>query len=125
MAQEVTAARERIEDIKAGIIDNEWFGPIAHSLTNPSPRPLPSTAPAKERKLWVSAQRFCLEENGRMWLFGNGENKKLETNTRVKKKDEEEVEITVGPNETVHDSRSEMEEQAKVEQRGRLCIRTR
>jgi hypothetical protein len=122
MAQEVTAARERIEDIKAGIIDDEWFGPIAHSLTNRSPRPLPSTAPAKDHKLWVSAQRFCLEENGLMWLFGNLENKKVETNTRVKKKDEEKVEITVGTNETVHDSRSEMEEEAKVKQRGRLYI---
>jgi hypothetical protein len=51
MAMEVTAARELIEDIQAGIVDDEWFGPIAHCLADPGPRPPPSTAPAKERKL--------------------------------------------------------------------------
>ena len=30
MAMEVTAAGEWIEDFKAGIVDDEWFGPIAH-----------------------------------------------------------------------------------------------
>ena len=47
MAMEVSAAKEWIEDIKASIVDDEWFGPIAHSLANPSPRPPPSTASAK------------------------------------------------------------------------------
>jgi hypothetical protein len=56
MVMQVTAAGEWIEDIKAGIVDDEWFGPIAHSLANPSARPPPSTVFAKERKLWVSAQ---------------------------------------------------------------------
>jgi hypothetical protein len=56
MAMQVTAACEWIEDIKAGIVDNEWFGPVAHSLANPSPRHPPSTASTKECKLWVSAQ---------------------------------------------------------------------
>jgi len=51
MAMEVTAAGEWIEDIEAGIVDDEWFGPIAHSLANPSPGPPPSTASATERKL--------------------------------------------------------------------------
>jgi len=51
MAMEVTAAGKWIEVIKAGIVDDEWFGPIAHCLANPSPRPPPSTASAKELKL--------------------------------------------------------------------------
>jgi len=56
MAMEVTAAVEWIEDIKAGIVDDEWFGTIAHSLANSSRRPPPSTASTKECKSWVSAQ---------------------------------------------------------------------
>jgi hypothetical protein len=95
MAMEVTAAGEWIEDIKAGIVDNEWFGPIAHSLANPSPRPPPSTASAKECKLWVLAQRCYLEENGLLWLRGDLERKQAEKKARKTKKDEEEVEITV------------------------------
>jgi len=34
MALEVIAAGEWIEDIKAGIIDDEWFGPNTQSLAN-------------------------------------------------------------------------------------------
>jgi len=34
MALAVTPAREWIEYTKQGIIDDEWFGPIAHSLAN-------------------------------------------------------------------------------------------
>ena len=64
-----------VDDIKAGIIDDEWFGPIAHCLANPSPRPPPSTASTKERKFWVAAQRFYLEENGLLWLRGDLEKK--------------------------------------------------
>ena len=60
MAQAVTAAEEWIDDIKAGIVHEEWFGPIAHSLANPSPHPLPSTASTKERKSWVAALQFDL-----------------------------------------------------------------
>jgi len=56
MAMKVTAAGEWMEDIKVGIVDDEWLRPIAHSLANPSPHPPPSTASAKERKLLVSAQ---------------------------------------------------------------------
>jgi hypothetical protein len=66
MAIDVTAAGEWIEEIKAGRVDNNWFGPIAPFLANPSLRPLPSTTSAKERKLWVSAQCFYLEEDGPM-----------------------------------------------------------
>jgi len=71
MALQVMAAGECIEDIKVSIIDDEWFGPIAHSVANPSPHPLPSTASAKERKLWVSAQQFYLEESGLLRLCGD------------------------------------------------------
>jgi hypothetical protein len=56
VALEVTAGGDWIEDIEAGIIDDEWFGPIAHSLAIPNPHPLPTTASEKEHKLWVSAQ---------------------------------------------------------------------
>jgi len=55
-ALEFTAAGKWVDDIKVGIIDDEWFGPIGHCLANPSPRPPPSTASTKERKLWVAAQ---------------------------------------------------------------------
>jgi len=37
ISQEVTAAGEWVDDIKEDIIDDEWFGPITHSLANPSP----------------------------------------------------------------------------------------
>ena len=67
----VTAAGEWVDDSRAGIIDNEWFGPIAHCLANSSPCPLPSTASTKERKLWVAAQRFYLEETGLLWVLGD------------------------------------------------------
>jgi len=56
IALEVTSAGEWIDDIKVGIVDDKWFGPIAHSLANPSPHPTPSTASTQEFKLWVSAQ---------------------------------------------------------------------
>jgi len=130
MAMEVTAAGEWIDDIKAGIVDDDWFGPIAHSLANPSPCPPPSTASAKERKLWVSAQRFYLEENGLLWLRGDLERKQAEKNAREQKKDEKEVEITVraqekeedGNAEREEEGKAEKEEDGKAEKRGRLCI---
>ena len=68
MALVVTVAREWIEDIKEGISDDEWFGPIACPLANLCPHPLRSTASAKECKLWVSTQQFNLEESGVLWL---------------------------------------------------------
>jgi len=95
MAMDVTVAGESIEDIKAGIVDDKWFGPIAHSLANPSPCPPPSTASAKQRKLWVSAQRFYVEKNDLLWSRGDLERKQEEKKARKNKKDEEEVEITV------------------------------
>ena len=118
MALEVTAAREWIEDIKAGIIDNEWFGPVPHSLANPSPHPLPSTTSAKECKLWVSAQLLYLEENGLQWLRDNLEKKQAEKNARAKKKDDEKVEITVRTKEKEEDGKAEKEEEGKAEKRG-------
>ena len=51
---EVTAAGDWFHDIKEGMVDDEWFGSIAHSLAKPSPRHPPSTASTKEHKLWVS-----------------------------------------------------------------------
>ena len=67
MSQEVTAAGELVDDIKAGIINDEWFWPIAHCLAIPSPHPPLSTASTKEHKVWVAVQRFNLEENGLLW----------------------------------------------------------
>jgi len=115
MALEVSAAREWSDDFKAGIFGDEWFGPIAHSLANLSPRPPPSTASIKECKLWVSAERFYLEENVLLWLHGDLEKKQVQNNARAKKKDEEEgVEITV--------SAKENEADGKAGNRARLCI---
>ena len=130
IAMEVTAAGKWIQDIKAGIVDDEWFGPIAHSLANPSPGPPPSTASATECELWVSAQRFYLEENGLLWLCGDLERKQAGKKARKNEKDEEEVEITVKANEKVEDGKAEkeeevkaeMEEEGKAEKRGWLCI---
>jgi len=39
IALEVTMAGEWIDHIKAGIIDDEWSGPIAYSLANLTPQP--------------------------------------------------------------------------------------
>jgi len=82
-------AGEWVDDIKVGIIDDEWFGPIAHCLANPSPRLPPSSASTKERKLWVAAQRFYLEENGLLWL--HGDLKKTQVNKTARAKEKEEV----------------------------------
>jgi transposase InsO family protein len=148
MALEVTAAGEWIDDIKAGIIEDEWFGPIAHFLADPSQRPPPPTASAKERKLWVSTQRFYLEENGLLWLRGDLEKKEVEKNVRARKKDgeeetrakekeEEEVEKNArarkdGEEETramkkdeEEETRAKEKEEGEAEnnnKRGRLCI---
>jgi len=122
MAMVVPAAGEWIEDIKAGIVDDEWFGPIAHCLADPSPHPPPSTASPKERKLWVSAQRFNLEENGLLWLRGELERKQAENKARKNKMDEEEVEIMVRTKEKEEDGKAEKEEEGKAEKRGRLCF---
>jgi hypothetical protein len=99
-ALEVTAAGERFDDIKVGIIDDEWFGPIAHCLANPSPHPPPSTASTKECKLWVAGQQFYLEENGLLWLCGDLEKTQVNKTPRAKEK----------------------EEVRKADNRGRLCI---
>jgi len=128
MVMVVTAAGEWIEDIKVGIVDDEWFWPIAHSLANPSPRHPPSTVSAKERKLWASAQRIYLEENGLLWLRGDLERKQAEKKARKNRKDEEEVEITVRAKEKEEDGKAEKEEEGKeekeeerkAEKRGRL-----
>ena len=99
-ALEVTAAGEWVDDIKVGIIDDEWFGPIAHCLANPSPCPPPSTASTKERKLWVVTQRFYLDENGLLWLHGDLEKTQIYKTARAKEKQED----------------------GKADMRGRLCI---
>jgi hypothetical protein len=122
MAMEVTAAGEWIEDIKPGIVDNEWSGPIAHSVANPSPRHPPCTTSAKERKLWVSSQRFYLEKNGLLWFRGDLERKLAEKQAREKKKDGEEVKITVREQEQEEEGKPENEGEGKAEKRGRLCI---
>jgi len=99
-ALEVTTAGEWVDDIKAGIFDDEWFGPSADHLANPSPRPPPSTASTKERKLWVAAQRLYLEENGLLWLCGDLEKTQVNKTARAKEKQED----------------------RKADMRGRLCI---
>jgi len=55
MVLEVTAATEWIDDIKAGIIHDEWIGPIAHGLANPSACPPPPTASTKKCTLCNSS----------------------------------------------------------------------
>jgi len=96
MALEVMVAREWVEDIKAGIIDDEWFGPIAHCLANPIPRLSPSTSCTKECKLWVAAQRCYVAENGLLWPHRDLEKKQV--------------------------NKTEKEEDGKADMRGRLCI---
>ena len=115
MTLEVSVAGEWIDDINAGIVDDKWFRTIACSLANPIPHPPPSTASSKERKLWVSAQRFYLGENSLLWLRGDLEKRQVENKAKTKKKDKEEgVEITVRT--------KEKEEEGKAEKRGQLCI---
>jgi hypothetical protein len=118
MAMEVSAAREWIQNIKSGIVNDEWFGPIVHSLANPSPRPPPFTGSSKQLRLWASAQRFSLEENSLLWVHGDFERKQEEKKTWEKKRDKEEVEITVRANEKEEDEKAEKEEEGKVEKRG-------
>ena len=86
------------------------------------PAPPPSTLSAKERKLWVSAERFNLEENGLMWLRGDLERKQAEKKARKNKKDEEEVEITIRAKEKEEDGMAEKEEDGMAEKSGRFCI---
>jgi len=88
-ALEVTAAGEWVDDINAGIIDDEWFRVIAHCFANPSPRPLPSTASTKERKIWVAAQRFYVQQNGLLWLRGDLEKTQVNKSARAKEKEED------------------------------------
>jgi len=89
MALWVTEATEWIEDIKAGIIDDQSFGSIAYSLANPSPRPLPSTASGGERKLLVPVQRFYVGENGLLLLDMDLGKKQVEKNIWSKEKEDE------------------------------------
>jgi len=85
---EVPAAGEWIDDIKPGIVHEEWFGTIADFLASPSPHPLPSTASTKQHKSLVPAQRFCLEDNGLLWLHGDLEKKQGKNNSRAQTMDE-------------------------------------
>jgi hypothetical protein len=48
MALQVNADREWIQDIKEGIVNDKWFGPIAYSLANPSLCSHPSSASTKD-----------------------------------------------------------------------------
>jgi len=108
MAPEVNVAGEWIDDINVGIVDDERFGPVAHSFANPSLCLLPSTASSKERKLLVSAQWFYLEHNALLWLPGDLDKKLVERNARAEEKDKEEVvEITVRAKEQEEDGMAE------------------
>ena len=122
MALDVSAAREWIDDIKAGIVYDEWFGSIKQIFTNRSHRPPPSPAPALECTSQVSAQRFDLEENGLLWLGGDFERKQAEKNAWAKKHDGEEVEIMVQANEKKKNRKAETKEEGQAEKRGLLCI---
>jgi len=113
---EVTVARESVEDIKQGIIDDKWFVPIKCFLANQIPRPAPSTASGKEPKWMLSAQRFYLQENGLLWLHGDLEKKQVEKNVRVKVKEEEEKADKEA------EGKAEKEDEGKAEKRGWLCI---
>jgi len=46
----IAAASDGIDDIKVDIIDDEWFGLIAHCLANQGLHLLPSTGCTKECK---------------------------------------------------------------------------
>jgi hypothetical protein len=96
---EVTAAGEWVDDIKVGTIDDELCGPIAQCLVNQSPCPPSFTACTKERKLWVAAQGFYLEENGLLWLRRDLKKTQVIKTARAK----------------------EMKEVGKAHMRGQLC----
>jgi len=89
MGLAVTTVGEWANDIKANIIDDEWFRPMAYCLANPSPRPQPSTASTKACKVWVAAQRFYLEENGLLWFRGDLEITQVKEAARAKEKEED------------------------------------
>ena len=134
MTLEVTLARAWINDIKVGIIDNEWFRSIAHCLANPSSTSFPSTPATTEHELWVLVHLLFLEVNGLLWLRGDFEQKQVEDNARAKKMDTEEgLEITV----TEQEKEDELKDKEGVEitvkandnegdgnadRRGQLCI---
>jgi len=115
MALGVTEATEWIEDIKAGIIDDQSFGSIAYSLANPSPRPLPSTASGGEWKLLVPVQRFYVGENGLLLLDMDLGKKQVEKNIWSKEKEDE------GKEEKKAEGKAEKEDEGKAEKRGQLC----
>jgi len=67
-ALEGTVAREWFHEMKAGIIDNEWFWSSVHSSADPCPSLLPSTDSTTEHKSWMSVQWFYSEEIGQLGL---------------------------------------------------------
>ena len=69
----------------------------------------------KEHKLWVSAERFYLEQNNLLWLRAFMEKKQEEKDATANMKDEEEREITVSAKEEEEDGQVEQEEERKPE----------
>jgi len=64
----------------------------------------------------VSPQWFYLEENGLLWLSGDLENKQVEKNEMAKKKNVEEVEITIRAKEKEEKGKAEMAAEGEAEQ---------
>jgi len=64
----------------------------------------------------VSPQWFYLEENGLLWLSGDLENKQVEKNEMAKKKNVEEVKITIRAKEKEEKGKAEMAAEGEAEQ---------
>lgn len=64
MAPDLTTAGDWMEDMKVGIINDEWFGSMEHSLDDRSPRLLPSTAYAKKTQIMGVSSTILV---GREW----------------------------------------------------------
>ena len=64
----------------------------------------------------MSPQWFYLEENGLLWLSGDLENKQVEKNEMAKKKNVEEVEITIRAKEKEEKGKAEMAAEGEAEQ---------
>lgn len=64
----------------------------------------------------MSPQWFYLEENGLLWLSGDLENKQVEKNEMAKKKNVEEVKITIRAKEKEEKGKAEMAAEGEAEQ---------
>jgi hypothetical protein len=54
----VRTAEEWLQDVRTGLAEDPYFGPIARLLDDPHRTPPKPSDPSTARRLWVSAQRF-------------------------------------------------------------------